>query len=158
MSYLICQPSPRVQASEARKSLRIGKERYRPPHPKQENLQRARKIYSFRISHLSCRKSTVLSTLEVHSNLVQDDPTFKPKARLQNPRNKPITIQRGINLITLNPSSSTELWDGDAIHLVGGITVVFVAVAPRNPIATKHAPPVGSLGIHFAVGLLQPLR
>ena len=80
----------------------------------------------------------MLSALGVHSNPAQDDPTFKPKARLQNPRNKPITIQRGTNLITLNPSSSTELWDGDAIHLVGGVTVVFVTVAPRKPIATKH--------------------
>lgn len=60
------------------------------------------------------------------SILVQDDPTFKPKARLQELRNKSITIQRGISLITLDPSSSTELWDGDAIHLVGGVTVVFV--------------------------------
>ena len=100
----------------------------------------------------------MLSILEVHSNLVQDDPTFKPKARLQNPRNKPVTIQRGINLITLNPSSSNELWDGDVIHLVGGITVAFVAVAPRKNIATKHAAPTGYLGIHFAAGPLQPLR
>jgi len=156
--YLICQPLPRIQASEPWKSLRIGKERHGPPHPKQENLQRARKIYSFRISLLPCRESTMPSTLGIHSNLFQDDPTFKPKARLQNPRNKPITIQRGINLITLNPSSSTELWDGDAIHLVGGITVVFVAAAPRKPITTKHAPLTGYLGIHFVAGPLQPLR
>ena len=70
------------------------------------------------------------SALKVHSDLVQGDPTFTPKVSLKNPRNKPITIQRGINLITLNPSSSTELRDGDAIHLVGGITAVFVTQEP----------------------------
>lgn len=58
--------------------------------------------------------------------LAKGDPTFKPKVRLQNPRNKPISIQRGTNLIPLDPSSSTELSDGDAIHLAGGITIVFV--------------------------------
>lgn len=62
----------------------------------------------------------------VFLTLVQDDPTFKPNARLQNPRNKPITVQRGTNIITLDSSSSTELWDGDTIQLVGGITVVLV--------------------------------
>lgn len=62
----------------------------------------------------------------VSSILVQDDPTFKPKARLQNPRNKPITVQRGANIITLDPSSSAELWDGDVIQLVGATTVMFV--------------------------------
>lgn len=90
-------------------------------------------------------------------NLVQDDPTFKPKARLHNPRNKHITIQRGINLITLDPSSSTELWDGDAIHLVGGITVVFVTKESRKPIATEHVSLPGSLGINCVVEALQLL-
>jgi hypothetical protein len=70
--------------------------------------------------------------------LVKGDPTFKPKAWLQNPRNKPITIQRGINLIILDPSSSTELSNGDAIHLVGGITVVFVTKQPRNSTVIEY--------------------
>ncbi|KAF9651006.1 hypothetical protein BDM02DRAFT_3267528 [Thelephora ganbajun] len=85
-----------------------------------------------------------------------DNPTFKPKVRLQNPRNKPITIQRGINLITLDPSSSTELWDGDAIHLVGGITVVisWYPLCCRSPAtvpANKES--CANIGVHVVHSL-----
>ena len=92
------------------------------------------------------------------SILVQDDVMFKPKARLENPRNKPITIQRGINLITLDPSSNTELWDGDAIHLVGGVTVMSVIESLKTRSRLSMSSLVGSPGIHFAVDALQPLR
>jgi hypothetical protein len=94
------------------------------------------------------------------SILVQDDPTFKPKARLQELRNKSITIQRGTGLITLDPSSSTELWDGDAIHLVGGITVVFVTKGYRNAVTAEHVniPLAGSLGIRFVAEAPHPLQ
>lgn len=154
-SYLISQPSSRVQASETREALCIRKERYRAHHLEQEDIQRARNVHPFRISYRPCGELNALSALEIPSDLVQGDPTFKPKARLQNPRTKPITIQRGINLITLNPSSSTELWDGDAVHLVGGITVVFVTKEPRKAITTKHTSLVGSLGTHSVVESLQ---
>ena len=81
-------------------------------------------LSEFPTSRVVSRPCFLFSTFII--TLVKGDPTFKPKARLQNPRNKPITIQRGTNLITLDPSSSTELSNEDAIHLVGGITIVFV--------------------------------
>lgn len=87
--------------------------------------------------------------------LVQDDPAFKPKARLQNPRNKPITIQRGAHLNPLDPSSSTELLDGDAIHLVGGITIVFVIGGIEYFAAAEGAFLAGSPGVDSAAGSPQ---
>jgi hypothetical protein len=63
------------------------------------------------------------------------------------------------SLITLDPSSSTELWDGDAIHLVGGVTVVFVTKEYPNTIATEYFMSLsGSLGIHFAAEAPQLVR
>jgi hypothetical protein len=75
-----------------------------------------------------------LSTLGQLFNLVQDDPAFKPKARLQNLRNKPLTIRRGENLITANSSSGSDLCDGDTIHLVGGVIVMSVVKGYRYPL------------------------
>ena len=112
-------------------------------------------LSEFPTSRVVSRPCFLLSTFIII--LVKGDPTFKPKARLQNPRNKPITVQRETNLITLDPSSSIELSDGDAIHLVGGITVVFVTKEPRKPTMIEHVSLVGSLGIRFVVESLQLL-
>ena len=89
--------------------------------------------------------------------LVKGDTAFKPKARLQNPRNKPITIQRGANLITLDPSSSVDLSSGDLIHLVGGITIVFVTKKNLESRPRLSTSLLGSLGIHFVAEALQAL-
>ena len=94
---------------------------------------------------------------DVFSLSIQGDPTFKPDARLQNPRNKPIIIRRGANEIILNPSSSTELCSGDAIQLIGDIIVVFVVKDHRNSFPTEYVSLVGSLGIHFVVTAPQLL-
>ena len=111
-------------------------------------------LSEFPVSCVVSRPRFLLLTLMLI--VVKDDPTFKPKARLQNPRNKAITIQRGINLVTLNPSSSTELSDGDAIHLVGGITIVFVTknLGNRSRLSVST---IGFLGVHSVVEALQPL-
>ena len=62
----------------------------------------------------------------VFTHTPQSDPTEKPTVTIVNSSKKTMTITRDRDVVTVSPSTSEDLLDGDTIHIVIGIPLRWV--------------------------------